>query len=116
MLHNIFDLPIYQSPVATHAETKESVMEEIMRLRADPRCYQPSGNERVYSDYMIAEDPSTRKYKDEVIESVKPNIEEFAGLVGGTKLDFGQIWFQRYETHSFHGVHNHWPSLFSTVY
>ncbi|MFT6583456.1 MAG: hypothetical protein ACJAU6_003910 [Alphaproteobacteria bacterium] len=116
MFHKVFDLPVYQSPVASHADTKDSVMREIMQLREDPRCYQQTGNERVYSDYMIADDPSTRKYKDEVIGSVKPNIEEFSREMGAAKIDFGQIWFQRYETNSFHGVHNHWPSLFSAVY
>lgn len=116
MLHKIFDLPIYLNPVAAHGETKDSVLKEIEKLKEDPRSYNPSGNERVYSDYLFGDEPKARKYKDEVIDSVKPNIEEFMGLVGANQLDFGQIWFQRYETHSFHGVHNHWPSFFSVVY
>jgi len=116
MMRNTFNLPIYHTPVVAHRESKKSILLEILKLTKDPRSYNPSGNERVYSDYTFGDEPKARKYKDEVIDAVKPNIDEFIGLVGAKQLNFGQIWFQRYETHSFHGPHNHWPSLFSVVY
>lgn len=116
MLQKIFDLPIYQSSVTAHKESKEGVIGEIERLIKDSRSYNLAGNERVYSDYMYGDDPSTRKYKDAVIESIEPNVVAFIKLMGAKEIEFGQIWFQRYETHSFHGAHNHWPSLFSAVY
>jgi uncharacterized protein (TIGR02466 family) len=116
MLNNVFGLPIDVSPVAAHAKTKDYVLDEIRRISKDPRCFGPSPSERVYSDYAIGNEPSARGYKDVVIESVKPNIEAFAQQLGGKSVDFGQIWFQRYETDSFHGMHNHWPNAFSVVY
>jgi uncharacterized protein (TIGR02466 family) len=112
----MFNLPFYLAPVAAHAATKKSVLREIKRLRQDPRAYTPTVKEQVYTDYMFAEEQSTRKYKDEVIDAIKPNLESFAQSLGAKSINFGQIWFQHYETDSYHGVHNHWPSHFSAVY
>jgi uncharacterized protein (TIGR02466 family) len=116
MLNSVFGLPIEVSPVAAHAETKQTILTEICKLSQDPRCFSPNPNERVYSDYSIGNDPATRKYRDMVIDSVKPNIENFSSHFAAKELEFGQIWFQRYEVDSFHGMHNHWPSSFSVVY
>lgn len=116
MLNSIFGLPIDVSPVAAHAATREAILAEIRNLALDPRCFSPSPSERVYSDYKIGNDPATRKYRDMVIESVKPNLTVYGDHLGAKSLDFGQIWFQRSESDSFHGMHNHWPSSFSVVY
>ena len=112
----MFGLPTYLRPVAAHKETKDSVLGEIKKLCQDSRCFIPRSGEQVFTDYMIPSEASARKYKDEVIDSVMPNIEEFSLSMGAKKLNMGQIWFQRYETDFYHGTHNHWPSLFSVIY
>ena len=91
-------------------------MGEVQKLMSDPRCLTERDNERVFSDYRLGNDPVTRKYRDCVIETVKPNISEFAQGLGARSVQMGGIWFQHYERFSFHNTHTHWPSMFSVVY
>lgn len=116
MLQSVFGMPIFQVSVEQHAATKEAILAEIMLLKADPRCTLVGGAQTVYSDYKLGNDKHTFKYRDMVLESVRQHIEDFARSVGAQGIELGQIWFQRYETRSFHDQHNHWPSLYSVVY
>lgn len=116
MNSSIFGLPFYHAPVTAHGKIKHSVLREIDKLKADPRCLTERDNERVYSDYRMGNETATRKYRDTVLESVRPNIAEFVQGIGAKNVQLGSIWFQQYSKYSFHNTHTHWPSLFSVVY
>lgn len=116
MYQDVFGVPVYTGKVKTHADIKQTVLDEIFTVMKDPRCRLEGGGERVFTDYRMGNEPITRKYRDMVIEAVTPNIREFAAKVGGKKFNMGQIWFHHYEHYSFFNTHHHWPALFSVVY
>ena len=111
-VYNMFSVPIIHYPIANWAENKKKILDA---LPDDCPEHQDAQDNGLYTDFFINADvntPELPSYAQTVIDIIKPCLADFSDQ---RRVEFTDMWYQKYYKGVQHQVHTHGHSGWSSV-
>ena len=111
-VYNMFSVPIIHYPIANWTENKKKILDA---LPAENEEDQDPLNSGLYTDFFsnsAAESEEMPDYAETIISIIKPYLAEFTDQ---RRVEFSDMWYQKYYKGVAHGVHTHGHSGWSSV-
>ena len=108
----MFSVPIIHYPIDNWEQNKKRIL-DVLPLDCPEHC--DPENDGLYTDFFLAEDESITEmpeYSKTVIDIIKPYLFDF---YKEGKIEFIDMWYQRYYKGVQHTIHNHGHSGWSSV-
>lgn len=108
----MFAVPIIHYPIANWAENKKKILDA---LPDDCPEHKDPADNGLYTDFFLNADKDSTElpeYSDTIISIIKPYLAEFTDQ---RRVEFTDMWYQKYNTGVQHQVHTHGHSGWSSV-
>lgn len=120
MIAATINTPIIIKPFARHQQIKEQLIQEIVEANADHLVEDPGPWGKTHldisrCDWNISKD-FTRKWTTMFIPELQEELKQIYTDLGYDYVGIGQLWFQQYNTRSFHNWHTHTACQWTGVY
>ena len=108
----MFAVPIIHYPIANWAENKKKILDALpdeCQEHSDP------ADNGLFTDFFVNSGEGSEElpdYADTVISVIKPYLAEFTDQ---RRVEFTDMWYQKYYKGVSHSVHNHGHSGWSSV-
>ena len=111
-VYNMFSVPIIHYPIANWAENKKKILDALPAENETDQDPQDSGLFTDFFSNSAAESHEMPDYAETIISVIKPYLAEFTDQ---RRVEFSDMWYQKYYKGVAHGVHNHGHSGWSSV-
>jgi len=111
-VYSMFSVPIIHYPIANWAENKKKILDALPEENKEHQDPQDNG---LFTDFFVnsaAECEEMPPYAETIISVIKPYLAEFTDQ---RRVEFSDMWYQKYYKGVSHGVHNHGHSGWSSV-
>ena len=120
MIATTINTPIIIKPFTKHEEIKEQLAQEIAEATCDHLVENPGPWGRTHlditrCDWKIARD-FERKWVKTFIPALEQELKVIYTSLGYDYVGINQLWFQQYNTKSFHNWHTHTVCQWTGVY